>query len=339
MHPCAVEKKTSVRSVPRDPLAAKRQTVHPNNQRKKTLRRLFLCHRGLTALQRTPTSVVPNGMDMLPIVTAFKSTSSGHHSPSLELSLGRSSPSLEMSYCGASSGRRRYTPTFWHTEQAGRFTEKQPFHIRVEISVRFVPKDPFVAKRQTVLASHPNNQGLDPLRLGDLHGKVSETSRKNVPVRFNHEPGGSGGNISLSVRFVDSSSSTSSPWYDDTSKERTPNRWSPVAHFVRSLFSSSSQVPTHFPFGRRLWESSVDVSFWLCNLLEGDQYASTAETFSVSLTLPSPFAILCFVTRFSDDFLVVPDVQAAQFSILTYHRFVTSGMMDSSLGLLGHVTV
>ena len=29
-------------------------------------------------------------MDILPIVTAFKSTSSGHHSPSLELSLGRS---------------------------------------------------------------------------------------------------------------------------------------------------------------------------------------------------------------------------------------------------------
>ena len=38
-------------------------------------------------------------MDMLPIVAAFRSTSSGHHSPSLELSLGRSSLSLEMSNC------------------------------------------------------------------------------------------------------------------------------------------------------------------------------------------------------------------------------------------------
>ena len=39
-------------------------------------------------------------MDMLPIVTALKSTSSGSHSASLELSLGRSSHSLDMSYCG-----------------------------------------------------------------------------------------------------------------------------------------------------------------------------------------------------------------------------------------------
>ena len=46
--------KNSVRSVPMDPLAAKRQTVHPDNQRKKTLRRLLRYHRGLTALQRTP---------------------------------------------------------------------------------------------------------------------------------------------------------------------------------------------------------------------------------------------------------------------------------------------
>ena len=47
-------------------------------------------------------------MDMLPIVTAFRSTSPDHHSPSLELSLGRSSPSLKMSYCGTLIGRRRY---------------------------------------------------------------------------------------------------------------------------------------------------------------------------------------------------------------------------------------
>ena len=51
-------------------------------------------------------------MDMFPIVTAFRSTSSGSHSPLLELSLGRSSPSLEMSYCGAFIGRRWYTPSF-----------------------------------------------------------------------------------------------------------------------------------------------------------------------------------------------------------------------------------
>ena len=68
-------------------------------------------------------------MDTLPIVTAFRSTSSGH-SATLELSLDRSSPSLEMSYCGyfgALIGRRWYTPSFWHTEQTGKFTERQPF--------------------------------------------------------------------------------------------------------------------------------------------------------------------------------------------------------------------
>ena len=52
------------------------------------------------------------------------------------------------------------------------------FSLGVQTTVRFVPKDPFVAKRRNVLASHPNNQGTDPLRLGDLHCKVSETSRK-----------------------------------------------------------------------------------------------------------------------------------------------------------------
>ena len=117
-------------------------------------------------------------MDMLPIVTAFRSTSSGHHSPSVELSLGRCSPSLEVSYCGALIGRHSYTPNFWHTEQAGKFTERGNLSHRVQTSVRFVPKDPFVAKHQTVLASHPDNQGMDPLRLGDLHCTVSETYRK-----------------------------------------------------------------------------------------------------------------------------------------------------------------
>ena len=47
---------------------------------------------------------------------------------------------------------------------------------RVQTSVCFVPKDSFVAKRRTALVSHPNNQRMDPLRLGDLHCKVSETS-------------------------------------------------------------------------------------------------------------------------------------------------------------------
>ena len=56
---------------------------------------------------------------------------------------------------------------------------------------------------------------------------------QNVSVLLNHEPGGSGGIISV-VSFVDSSSSTSSPWSDSTSKD--PNRWTPMAHYVMSLF-------------------------------------------------------------------------------------------------------
>ena len=107
-------------------------------------------------------------IDMLSTVTAFRSTSSGHHSPTLELSLGRSSHSLEMSYCDAFICRHWYTPSLWHTEQAGKFAEKQPFTSGTD----------FATKRRTVFASHPNNHGMDPLRLGDLHCKVSKTSRK-----------------------------------------------------------------------------------------------------------------------------------------------------------------
>ena len=55
--------------------------------------------------------------------------------------------------------------------------------------------------------------------------------------------------------------------------------------------------------------------------------ASKAETFFVSFTLPSSFAFAWFVTRFSEDFLAVPDFQAIQFSIFTFHRFVNAGTM------------
>ena len=51
---------------------------------------------------------------------------------------------------------------------------------RVQTSVCFVPKDPSVAKRRTVLVSNPNNQGMDTLL---LHHTVFETSRKkNISV-------------------------------------------------------------------------------------------------------------------------------------------------------------
>ena len=55
--------------------------------------------------------------------------------------------------------------------------------------------------------------------------------------------------------------------------------------------------------------------------------ASTTETFSVNSTLPISFAFAWFVTRFSEDFLAVSDFQAVQFSIFTFHKFVTAGIM------------
>ena len=81
-----------------------------------------------------------------------------------------------MSYCGALVDRRLYTPSFWHTEQGSSL--RGNLSHRVQTSVRFVPKDPIVAMRRTVLASNPNNQGMDTLRLSGFHCKMSETSHK-----------------------------------------------------------------------------------------------------------------------------------------------------------------
>ena len=153
---------------------------------------------------------------------------------------------------------------------------------------------------------------MDPLRLGDLHCKVSETSRK-ASVLWNQESGGSGGIISV-VSYVNSSPCTSSPWSDNTSKN--PKSMVPNGTFFQISVSSSSQAqmsPIVVSFGSAI---SSDVT-----------YAPTAETFSVNFTLPSSFAFAWFVTRFSEDFLAVPGFQAAQFSIFTFHRFVTAGKM------------
>ena len=202
--------------------------------------RLSLQHRYRPRSPSVATSLLL--MDMLPIVTAFKSTSSGHHSPSLELSLGRSSPSLELSLADAG------TPTASGTQNRQESSLRGNLSHRVQTSVRFVPKDQFVAKREIVLASHPNNQGMDPLRLGDLRCGVSETSRK-TSVLLNQESSGGGGIISV-ASFVDSSSSTSSPWSDTSSKD--PKSIVSNGTFCEVSVSSSSQFPTLFPVGADL---------------------------------------------------------------------------------------
>ena len=149
--------------------------------------------------------------------------------------------------------------------------------------MRFVPTDPFVAKRRTVLASHPKSQGMDPLRLGlgVLHRKVSETSRK-TSVLLNQESGGSGGIISV-VSRADSSTSTSSPWSDNTSKD--PNQLSPVARFVRSLFLHPRNIPTLFPLGADLGVLCP------CNLLACDQCVHRGNT--LCQFYPSLLLCLC----------------------------------------------
>ena len=161
-------------------------------------------------------------MGMLPIVTAFRSTSSGLHSPSLELSLGRSSPSLEMSYCGAFYSQTLVHPASGTQNRQGRSLRGNLSH-RVKTLVRFVPKDTFVAKRRTVLASHPNNQGMDTLRLGDC--KVSEIANVSVFLNqwWHHFCGFVCGFILHLITMV------------------------PNGPFCEVSVSSSSQFPTLFP--------------------------------------------------------------------------------------------
>ena len=116
-------------------------------------------------------------MDMLPIVTAFRSTSSGHHSSLLVLSLGRSAPSLEMSYCGVFIGKRWYTPSFWHTEQTGKFTERQPFTLGTDFGA-FRAQGSMLQSIELFLLPIPTIKEWILFVSGGLHCKVSKTSRK-----------------------------------------------------------------------------------------------------------------------------------------------------------------
>ena len=97
-----------------------------------------------------------------------------------------------------------------------------------------------------------------------------------------------------------------------------------MAHFVRSLFLRPHNFQ-HPSLWVQILVSSIDVSFGsaICSDVTN---TSTAETFFVSFTLLSSFAFVWFVTRFSEDFLAVADFQAVQFSIFTFHRFVTTSM-------------
>ena len=73
----------------------------------------------------------------------------------------------------------------------------------------------------------------------------------------------------------------------------------PMAHFVRSLFLRPRNFQ-HVCLWAQTLGSSIDVSFGsaICSDVTD---ASTAETFSVSFTLPSTFAFAWFLTGFNED--------------------------------------
>ena len=260
-------------------------------------------------------SVSPDllSMVMLTNVTAFRSTSSGHHSPSLELSLGRSSPSLEMSYCGAIIGRRWYPSSFWHTEQTGKFTERQLFHIGFRLRCASCIRIHLLQSVELFLLLIPTIEEWILFVLVISVARVSETSHKTFSVLENQESGGNGGIISV-VSCVDSSTSTRTPWSDNTSKD--PKSMVSNGTFCDVSVSSSSQFPTPFPLGADCG-SPVGVSFGAA-ICSNETKASTAETFSVNFTLPSSFAFAWIWTRFSAN-LVGDTVLHRHFPQIRHH--------------------
>ena len=73
-----------------------------------------------------------------------------------------------------------------------------------------------------------HSSGMDPLRLGDLHCKVCETSR--------------------------------------TIPQRTPNQWSPITNFVRSLFLRLRNFQHPSLWAQICWVSSiVSFGFAICS--------------------------------------------------------------------------
>ena len=119
--------------------------------------------------------------------------------------------------------------------------------------VRFGPNYPLSAKRQTVVASHPNNQGMDPLRLGDLHCKVSETSRKT------------------SLSAVVASILWFSLWIRQHPRHHcglTIPQKVQRAHFVRSLFLRPHNY-RHFSVWAHILDFTLPFPFGFCLVRDG----------------------------------------------------------------------
>ena len=110
---------------------------------------------------------------------------------------------------------------------------------------------------------------------------------QNISIFLNQESGGNGGIISVVHVWIHHHPP---PHRGLTIPRRTQHRWSPMAHFVKSLFLRPHNVQ-HFSLWAQIWvKFPIDVSFGsACSDVTN---ASTAETFSVNLPFPPPLPLL-----------------------------------------------
>ena len=183
-------------------------------------------------------------MDMLPIVTAFRSTSSGHHSP-LELSLGRSSPSLEMSYCGALIGRRWYTPSVhsegtFHIGYRLRCVSCPGIHLLHSAEVFLLPIQEWVLSVSVIFIARFPKRCL--FLVVKLESKCAQRFRSCHAEPFQHalRPDGSGrraARLNLRRQRCDSASVLIV-----CSAHKIPTGWTPAWSTLSSLFIPTSRV-------------------------------------------------------------------------------------------------
>ena len=180
---------------------------------------------------------------MLFIVTALSFTLSRNHSSPLELSRGATSsgtsrgqhsPSLEMSYWRTVIGKcRPHTPNCGHTEQIGKYTERQCFAREPDLGGAFCSQGSTWCKRRTDHASNPPSGRLTPLQ--------------QVLVSLSQGEGGNGGIVSVDSS-EDSLTATSSfvvsPVSDSTPED--PKSTMPNGTFCDSSCSSSSHFSMPF---------------------------------------------------------------------------------------------
>ena len=261
-------------------------------------------------------------------------------SPSLVLSLGatsigtssgRPSPTLEMSYFGALCGRCWYDPNFRHTEQTGKFTERQPFTLgtdfgafRAQGSTRCKTSD------CSCFQSQQSKNGDSSCQRSPLQGSrnlphyisvcFSLLEARSRWQRWHHSCGFFRGFMNINLIFY----GVTVVWQHLKGPQINGPQWNMLWCFWLFFLATFST----FSFGCSFRVSSIKVS--LGSAIRSDvTNASTAEIFFVGSTLPSTFSVAFarIVSGFGQHFLAVSDLQTVQFSIFTFHGFVTVGMV------------